>query len=65
MVNTNNQNYSETLSQIGELYELIDKLEKKFYSQLPQGVSNEITSSKDVFLNWIQEAEFNLQNYKV
>lgn len=64
MIDESNQNYSETLSQISELYDLVDELEKKFYSQLPQGISNEITSAKEVFINWIEEAEFTLQNYK-
>ena len=64
MIDTRNQNYSETLSQIGELYELIDKLEKNFYSQLPQGISNEVTSAKEAYIDWIEEAEFTLQDYK-
>ena len=64
MIDASNLNYSETLSQIGELYELIEKLEKNFYSQLPQGVSNKLTSAKDAFINWVEEAEFTLQNYK-
>jgi hypothetical protein len=65
MIDASNQNYSETLSQISELYDLVDEFEKKFYSQLPQGISNEITSTKEAFLNWIEEAEFTLQNYKI
>ena len=66
MIDASNQNYSETLSQISELYGLVDELEKKFYSQLPQGISNEIISAKEVFINWVEEAEFVLvQDYKI
>ncbi len=65
MIDVSKQNYTETLSQIGELCELIEKLEKKFYLQLPQEISNKATSTKDVFINWIEEAEFTLQNYKI
>ncbi len=65
MIDTRNQNYSETLSQIAELQDLVDRLEKNISLQLPQGVANELVSAKDKFINWVEEAEFILQNYKV
>jgi len=51
MINARDQNYSETLSQIWELYDLIDRLEKNMYSQLPQGISNEFAFTKEAFIN--------------
>lgn len=65
MIDTRNQNYSETLSQIEELQDLVDRLEKNISLQLPQGISNEFSSTKEVFINWVEEAEFTLQNYKI
>ncbi|MEK7655063.1 MAG: hypothetical protein AAB386_00045 [Patescibacteria group bacterium] len=65
MIDTRNQNYSETLSQIAELQDLVGRLEKNISLQLPQGVANELVSAKDKFINWVEEAEFILQNYKV
>ena len=65
MIDTRDQNYSETLSQITELHDLIGVLEKNVSLQLPQGIANELISSKDEFMNWVEEAEFVLQNYKV
>lgn len=65
MIDTRNQNYSETLSQIAELHDLVSVLEKNVSLQLPQGITNEFSSSKNKFMNWVEEAEFVLQNYKV
>lgn len=65
MIDTKNQNYSETLSQIEELQDLVDRLEKNISLQLPQGISNEFSSTKEAFMNWAKEAEFALQNYKI
>lgn len=65
MIDTRNQNYSETLSQIAELQDLVDRIEKNISLQLPQGIANEIVSVKGKFINWVEEAEFILQNYKV
>jgi len=64
MIDASNPNYSETLSKIGELKDLIDYLEVKFLQQVPQGITNELTLVKNDFLNWIEEAEFTLENYK-
>ena len=64
MIDSSNPNYSETLSKIGELKDLIDYLEVKFLQQVPQGITNELTLVKNDFLNWIEEAEFTLENYK-
>ena len=65
MIDTRNQNYSETLSQMAELQDLISALEKNISLQLPQGVTDKFISSKEKFMNWVEEAEFVLQNYKV
>ena len=65
MINASNQNYSEILSQIAELQDLIVGLDKNISTQLPQGISNKFTSTKDAFMNWVEEAEFTLQNYKI
>ena len=65
MINTRNQNYSETLSQIAELQDLVDMLEKNISLQLPQGVANKFVSTKDKFISWVEEAEFILQDYKI
>ncbi|PIR46808.1 MAG: hypothetical protein COV07_02395 [Candidatus Vogelbacteria bacterium CG10_big_fil_rev_8_21_14_0_10_45_14] len=65
MIDTRNQNYSETLLQIAKLQDLVDMLEKNIFSQLPQGVANKFISTKDKFINWVEEAEFILQDYKI
>ena len=65
MIDTRNQNYSETLSQMAELQDLISALEKNISLQLPLGVTDKFISSKEKFMNWVEEAEFVLQNYKV
>ena len=65
MIDTRNQNYLETLSQIAALQDLISVLEKNISLQLPQGVANEFSSSKNEFMNWVEETEFVLQNYKI
>jgi len=66
MLDARDQNYSETLSQISELQDLIGRLEKNISVQLPQGISNEFISTKEVFMNWAEEAEFVLkQDYKI
>lgn len=64
MINASNLNYQETISQIDELKSLIEKLEKNVSSQLPQGITNEFISTKNDFLNWVEEVEFTLDNYK-
>ena len=64
MIDASNPNYSETLSQIGELKDLIEELEGKFLWQIPHGITNELTFAKKGFLNWVEEAEFTLENYK-
>lgn len=64
MINTSNPNYSETLSKIGELKDLIEELEEKFSCQVPQGITNEFALAKKDFLNWVEEAEFTIGNYK-
>lgn len=64
MIDARNPNYSETISQIGELKFLIEKLEKNVSLQLPQGVANEFISTKNNFVNWVEEVEFTLDDYK-
>ncbi|MDP1760527.1 MAG: hypothetical protein Q8L01_03755 [Candidatus Woesebacteria bacterium] len=64
MINASNPNYQETISQIDELKFLIEKLENNVSLQLPQGVTNEFISAKNNFLNWVEEVEFTLGNYK-
>ena len=56
-------NYAETLLQIGELRSIIERLEANFNSQIPQGITNEFLIAKDMFLNWVDEAEFTILNY--
>ena len=64
MIDTRNLNYQETISQIEELKNLIAKLEKNVSLQLPQGVTNEFISTKNSFINWVEEVEFTLDDYK-
>mgnify|MGYP001588032693 CR=1 FL=1 len=64
MIDASNPNYSETLSLIDELKSLLEKLEKNVLFQVPQGVSDEFISTKNSFLNWVEEVEFTIENYK-
>lgn len=64
MIDARNQNYQKTISQIGELKFLIEKLEKNVLLQLPQGIANEFISTKNSFVNRVEEVEFTLDDYK-
>jgi hypothetical protein len=64
MIDARNPNYQETIFQIGELKFLIEKLEKNVLLQLPQGITNKFISTKNSFVNWVEEVEFTLENYK-
>ena len=64
MIDASNPNYSETLFQIGELKSLIEELEEKLLSQIPQGITNEFISTKNEFLNWVDEIEFTIADYQ-
>lgn len=64
MIDASNPNYSETLSKIEELKDLIEELEEKFSRQVPQGITNKLTLAKKDFLNWIEEAEFTLEEFR-
>ena len=63
MINNSNPNYSETIDMIQELEMLIIKIERNFLFQIPQGINNEFIAAKNVFLDWVEEAEFNLEEY--
>lgn len=63
MIDNSNQNYLETIDMIQELKMLIVKIERNFLFQIPQGINNEFVVVKRVFLNWVEEAEFNLEEY--
>jgi len=66
MIDTRNLNYTETLSQIEELKDLISKTEKNVSSQLPQGVASEFILRKNMFMNWVEEVEsVLLYDYKI
>ncbi len=64
MIDARKPNYSETVDQTQELIFLIEKLEKNVLFQLPQGIANNFIATKNIFLNWIEEVEFTLENYK-
>ena len=64
MIDARTPNYSETILQIEELESLITKLEKNISLQLPQGITNKFLATKNKFLNWVEEVEFTLENYK-
>ncbi len=64
MIDASNPNYSKTLSQLEKLTYLIEDLEEKFSSQLPQGLAEKFTSSKKDFLEWVEEIMFTLEEYR-
>lgn len=65
MIVREDQNYEKTLSQLGALQDLLDELEKNILVQLPSGIADGFISSKSTLLDWVEEAEFTLQDYKV
>jgi len=56
--------YGETLSQIGELKDMIENVEKNLVSQVSQDIVNPFVIAKDRFVDWLEEAEFTISNYK-
>ena len=64
MIDARNPNYSETLLEIDELKSLFEKLEQKFYAQIPHGLNDKFVSSKNILLNWLEEIEFTIGDYK-
>ena len=64
MIENSNLNYSETLCQIDELKSLIEKLEENLLYQVQQDIIDEFRATKNNFLNWVEEAEFTVENYK-
>lgn len=64
MIDVRNPNYADTLLQIDELKSSIEKLEKNLYFQIPQGLNDKFASSKNTLLNWVEEIEFTLEDYK-
>lgn len=66
MIDARNNNYLETLLQTEELTDLLTKFEANVSQQLPQGISNEVTSITKQLIDWIEEVEFVLvEDYKV
>ncbi len=64
MIDASNPNYPETFREIDDLRSSMEKLEKSFCYQIPQGLKSEFDSSKSTLFHWIEEIEFTLQNYK-
>lgn len=64
MIDARKPNYLETILQIEELKFLVEKLEKNLWSQVPQGITDKFSATKNEFLNWIEEVEFTLENYQ-
>lgn len=64
MIDARKPNYMETIIYIEELKYLVEKLEKNILFQLPQGVADEFVATKNKFFNWVEEVEFNLENYR-
>lgn len=63
MTDCRNLNHSETLHQISKLKEDIERLEKNIHEQVPWGLAENFVSSKLMFLNWVEEIEFLLNEY--
>lgn len=64
MIDARNPDYLETIDQSQELMFLIEKLEKNVLFQLPQSIADNFIVTKNNFLNWVEEVEFTLENYK-
>ncbi len=63
MVDARKPNYLETILQIEDLMFLIEKIEKNILSQLPQGITKEFLATKKEFFDWVEEAQFTLEEY--
>lgn len=63
MIDASNPNYTETFRQIDDLRFTMEKIEKLFYLQIPQGLKSEFDLSKNTLLHWLEEIEFTLQDY--
>jgi len=64
MIDCRNLNYEETLQQISQLKEDIERLEKNIHEQVPWGLAEKFVSRKLPFLNWLEEIEFLLNEYE-
>ncbi len=64
MIDASKPNYLETTLKIEELRFLLEKLEKNILFQIPQGITNKFISTKNEFLNWVDEIEFTIEDYQ-
>lgn len=58
------KNYNNTLIKIEELKRSLNEVQKSIENQIPQGITNNFTKSKLELLNWINEVEICLIEFK-
>lgn len=63
MIDNRNLNYSETLQQISQLKESIENIHGNIEQQVPYVLFEKFKYSQLIFLNWLEEIEFILDEY--
>ncbi|HQG38164.1 MAG TPA: hypothetical protein PLK15_03470 [Chitinophagales bacterium] len=59
-----NTNYTNTLQKIEQLKLSINNVQKNIENQIPQELTIEFEKSKLAFLNWVDEVEVTLNEFK-
>jgi hypothetical protein len=60
-----NTNYDDTLIKIEQLKHSLNVVQESIKNQIPQGITNEFDKSKSRLLNWIDEIEITLNEFKI
>lgn len=59
-----NTDYTDTLVKIESLKSIINDIQECIKNQIPQGITNNFDQKKDSFMNWIEETEVMLNQFK-
>jgi hypothetical protein len=57
-------NYNDTLHKIEQLKLSLNDVQRSLINQIPQGITNEFEKSKSTILNWVEEIEITLNEFK-
>lgn len=61
---TANTNSTLTINSIENIKNALLELEKTVFLHIPQGITVEYNTSKENLINWLDEMEFTVLNYK-
>ncbi len=59
-----NTNYNDTLFKIEQLKSSIIVVQRSIENQIPQGITSKFEKTKSEFMNWVEEIEITLNEFK-